>query len=88
MYTRSLFETADMIEQHNLLNRVAELIDAGTLRTTVGEHFGRDQRQRTCAAPMLCWKAARQRARLCWKASKTRALSVSSVPPVGNGRHR
>ena len=40
MYTRSLFETADMIEQHNLLNRVAELIDAGTLKTTVGEHFG------------------------------------------------
>lgn len=40
MYTRSLFETPDMIEQHNLLNRVAGLIDAGTLRTTVGEHFG------------------------------------------------
>ncbi|WP_047275246.1 zinc-binding alcohol dehydrogenase family protein [Pseudomonas lundensis] len=40
MYTRSLFETPDMIEQHHLLNRVAELIDAGTLRTTVGEHFG------------------------------------------------
>ncbi|SDV05832.1 zinc-binding alcohol dehydrogenase family protein [Pseudomonas mucidolens] len=40
MYTRSMFETADMIEQHNLLNRVAELIDAGTLKTTLGEHFG------------------------------------------------
>jgi zinc-binding alcohol dehydrogenase family protein len=40
MYTRSLFETADMIEQHKLLNRVAALIDAGTLKTTVGEHFG------------------------------------------------
>lgn len=40
MYTRSLFETDDMIEQHNLLNRVAELIDAGTLKTTFGEHFG------------------------------------------------
>ena len=40
MYTRSLFETADMIEQHTLLNRVAELIDAGTLKTTFGEHFG------------------------------------------------
>lgn len=40
MYTRSLFETADMIEQHKLLNRVAQLIDAGTLKTTVGEHFG------------------------------------------------
>lgn len=40
MYTRSLFETADMQAQHALLNRVAELIDAGTLKTTVGEHFG------------------------------------------------
>ncbi len=40
MYTRSLFETPDMLEQHKLLNRVAELIDAGTLKTTLGEHFG------------------------------------------------
>ncbi|WLG95211.1 zinc-binding alcohol dehydrogenase family protein [Pseudomonas sp. FP198] len=40
MYTRSLFETADMLEQHKLLNRVARLIDTGTLKTTVGEHFG------------------------------------------------
>ncbi|AKA26821.1 zinc-binding alcohol dehydrogenase family protein [Pseudomonas chlororaphis] len=40
MYTRSLFETADMQEQHKLLNRVAELIDAGILKTTLGEHFG------------------------------------------------
>ncbi|WP_175653322.1 zinc-binding alcohol dehydrogenase family protein [Pseudomonas sp. Marseille-P9899] len=40
MYTRSLFETPDMLEQHKLLNRVAELVDAGTLKTTLGEHFG------------------------------------------------
>lgn len=40
MYTRSMFHTEDMIEQHNLLDRVAQLIDAGTLKTTVGEHFG------------------------------------------------
>ena len=40
MFTRSLFETADMIEQHRLLNQVAELVDAGTLQTTLGEHFG------------------------------------------------
>lgn len=41
MYTRSLFETPDMQQQHVILTRVAELIDAGTLKTTVGEHFGR-----------------------------------------------
>ncbi|MEE4151660.1 zinc-binding alcohol dehydrogenase family protein [Pseudomonas viridiflava] len=40
MYTRSMFETDDIIEQHHLLNRVAELVDAGTLKTTFGEHFG------------------------------------------------
>ncbi len=38
MFTRSLFETADMLKQHALLERVAQLIDAGVLRTTLGEH--------------------------------------------------
>jgi zinc-binding alcohol dehydrogenase family protein len=40
MFTRSLFETADMIEQHRLLNRVSQLVDDGVLKTTLGEHFG------------------------------------------------
>jgi zinc-binding alcohol dehydrogenase family protein len=40
MFTRSLFETADMIEQHHLLDRVSQLIDDGVLKTTLGEHFG------------------------------------------------
>jgi zinc-binding alcohol dehydrogenase family protein len=40
MFTRPLFETPDMIRQHEILERIAALIDAGTLRTTVGEHFG------------------------------------------------
>lgn len=41
MFTRSLFETADMDEQGKLLNEVARLIDAGTLHTTFAESFGR-----------------------------------------------
>ncbi len=41
MFTRPLFETEDMIAQHQLLERVAALVDAGTLRTTLGEHYGR-----------------------------------------------
>lgn len=41
MYTRSMFATDDMIRQHDLLDRVASLIDAGTIRTTVGEFFGK-----------------------------------------------
>lgn len=40
MFARSLFETPDMIKQHELLNRVAELVDQGTLKTTVRGHFG------------------------------------------------
>ncbi|RZT18076.1 zinc-binding alcohol dehydrogenase family protein [Mycobacterium sp. BK558] len=35
MFTRSMFETPDMIEQQRLLARTAELVDRGTLRTTV-----------------------------------------------------
>lgn len=37
MFTRSLFETDDMIEQHYLLNRVAELIDSGAIKTTLNQ---------------------------------------------------
>ncbi|WP_372658402.1 zinc-binding alcohol dehydrogenase family protein [Hydrogenophaga sp.] len=40
MFTRSLFQTPDMIEQHKLLSQVAGLIDAGQLKTTLGEHLG------------------------------------------------
>lgn len=40
MFTRPMFGTPDMIEQHKLLTEVARLIDAGTLRTTVGEAIG------------------------------------------------
>jgi len=40
MFTRSMFQTDDMIEQHNILNEVSELIDNGTVRTTLGENFG------------------------------------------------
>ncbi|AQZ32390.1 zinc-binding alcohol dehydrogenase family protein [Pseudomonas sp. NFACC19-2] len=40
MFTRSLYQTEDMIEQHRLLERVSDLVDAGVLKTTLGEHFG------------------------------------------------
>ena len=35
MFTRSTFETEDMAEQHRILERVAELVDAGRIRTTL-----------------------------------------------------
>jgi NADPH:quinone reductase len=41
MFTRPLYDTADIEEQSNLLNAVANLVDQGKLRTTMTEHFGR-----------------------------------------------
>lgn len=40
MFTRSMFSTADQIRQHELLKRVASLIDTGVLRTTLNETLG------------------------------------------------
>lgn len=34
MYTRSTYQTEDMIQQHHILNRVADLLDKGVLETT------------------------------------------------------
>ena len=40
MFTRSMFQTDDMIEQHRLLNAVSSLIDQGVIKTTLGKHMG------------------------------------------------
>ncbi|WP_040642540.1 zinc-binding alcohol dehydrogenase family protein [Psychrobacter aquaticus] len=40
MFTRSMFHTPDMIEQHRLLTDVAKMIDAGEIKTTVAYHLG------------------------------------------------
>lgn len=37
MFTRPMFQTADMVKQHQLLNRIASWIDEGTIRTTVNQ---------------------------------------------------
>ena len=37
MYTRSMFQTEDMIEQHRILNKVADLLDEGILKTTLNQ---------------------------------------------------
>jgi len=41
MFTRPLFQTADMDAQHRLLNQVADLVDAGRVRSTMRENYGR-----------------------------------------------
>jgi zinc-binding alcohol dehydrogenase family protein len=40
MFTRSLFQTADMQRQHEILEEAAALIDSGTLRTTLADSIG------------------------------------------------
>lgn len=40
MFTRSMYKTADMDKQRQLLNKVSSLIDDGELVTTLGQHFG------------------------------------------------
>jgi zinc-binding alcohol dehydrogenase family protein len=39
MFTRSMFQTKDMIKQHDLLNKLADLIDNGKLKTTLTERL-------------------------------------------------
>ncbi|MGF1877009.1 zinc-binding alcohol dehydrogenase family protein [Photobacterium frigidiphilum] len=41
MFTRSMFQTADMDKQRQLLNAVSSLIDDGELVTTLGQNFGK-----------------------------------------------
>jgi zinc-binding alcohol dehydrogenase family protein len=40
MFARSIYHTADMIEQHRLLSEAASLVDQGVLRTTLAEIVG------------------------------------------------
>ena len=39
MFTKAMYETGDMITQHELLNKVSELLDEGILQTTLNETF-------------------------------------------------
>ncbi len=40
MFTKSSFQTQDMISQHNLLNKTSELVEKGIIKTTLKENFG------------------------------------------------
>ena len=40
MFTRALFETAEPMAQHRILNHIAELVEAGTIRTTFTHDMG------------------------------------------------
>ncbi|MCE0558409.1 zinc-binding alcohol dehydrogenase family protein [Motilimonas sp. E26] len=40
MFTRAMFTTWDIQKQHDLLTQVSQLVDAGILKTTLGQHYG------------------------------------------------
>ncbi len=40
MFTRARYQTPDMAAQHRILNRVAGLVEAAQLRTTLSEVLG------------------------------------------------
>ena len=40
MFTRSLYKTADMQAQHDLLDETSRLLDEGVLQTTMTQHYG------------------------------------------------
>jgi hypothetical protein len=87
MFTRSLFQTADMIRQHELLQRVAQLIDEACCappRASITAHQCRESAPRPCAA-------GAGRGRSCWKGLPAkpggplsgRSVAGSPLPPVG-----
>ncbi|MFH6991818.1 zinc-binding alcohol dehydrogenase family protein [Flavobacterium sp. FlaQc-48] len=39
MFTRAMFQTDDIIEQHKILNTIADMLDNGTIKTTLEEVF-------------------------------------------------
>jgi len=39
MFTRSMFKTDDMIEQHHIFNKLADLLDNGTIQSTLSTTF-------------------------------------------------
>lgn len=53
MYTRSMFQTDDMIAQHQLLTELAELVDNGTIKTTLGQHLGKINVENICKAHQI-----------------------------------
>ena len=66
MFARPLFQTPDMIKQHELLTAVSKLVDAGSLRSTLGENFGPINAANLHRATQL-WKAVKRKENSCSK---------------------
>ena len=44
MFTRSNFQTSDLIEQHNILREISQLVDAGRLKNDAAPPFRKNLR--------------------------------------------
>ena len=82
MFTRSSFQTPDMIGQHHLLNDVADLIDKGVLRTTLDQTFGTINAA-NLKRPTRCWNPANRAARSCWRGGRQVLDAVKAWPGGG-----
>jgi zinc-binding alcohol dehydrogenase family protein len=75
MFTRSIFETADIAEQGKLLDEVARLIDSGMLRTTLGASFGAINAKNLKRAHALI-ESRRAKGKISWKVLATRTAGA------------
>ena len=41
MFTRSMYQTADRIKQHEMLNKIAQLVDSGKITSTLNKTYSR-----------------------------------------------
>lgn len=73
MFTRSMFETDDMIAQHQLLTRVAALIDNHTIKTTLANTTAPSPPP-ICRKRIASWKPDAPSARSCWRGFKMISL--------------
>ena len=72
-FTRSSFQTSDMIGQHHLLNDVADLVDKGVLRTTLDQSFGTINAANLKRAQVRYRDAESRAARSCWRGGRAAA---------------
>nr|WP_239556249.1 zinc-binding dehydrogenase [Sphingomonas sp. JUb134] len=82
MFTRSMFETADMETQGQILSAIASLVDAGEVRTTLTERFSpRTSSARTRRLRALP-HAARSSSRVGSDAVHAHSTSAAPVAPA------
>ena len=72
MFTRALFKTPDMDAQHRILNQVSELVDEGTIKTTLADDFGKINASQSEESTCADRKRPRQR--------QNRTVRVLSMP--------